>query len=95
MKHGNNLSSSILVNCGVKQSSVLCPSLFLNVMNSLLQQMRDLNCGGSIHGTFVGTAVHADNVDSSIAPNVQSVVSQSSEINNFVTSAALKLSLSL
>ena len=89
VKHGNKLSSSFLVNRGVKQGSVLSPSLFLIVMNSLLQRMRDLNCGGSIHGTFIGTAVHADDVRS-IAP-IQSVASQFSEINDFVTSAGLKL----
>ena len=51
-------------NRGVEQGSVISPSLFLIVMNSFLQQMRDLNCRGSIHGTFVGTAVHADDVHS-------------------------------
>ena len=86
----NNISSLFLVNRGVKQGSVLSPSLFLIVMNSLLQRMRNLNCGGSIHGTFIGTAVHADDARS-IAPNIQSVASQFSEINDFVTSASLKL----
>lgn len=82
MKHGNNLSSSFLVNQGVKQVSVLSPSLFLTVMNSLLQQMRDLILGGS---TFVGTADHAGDVRS-IVPNVHHGISQSSELLSVLVS---------
>ena len=55
-----------LISRGVKQGSVLSPSLFLVIINSLLQRMRQLNCGGSLHGTFVGSAVHADDVHSKL-----------------------------
>ena len=55
--------------------------------------MRQLNCGGSLHGTFVGSAVHADDVRS-IAPNIDSIVSQSSEIHSFASDVSLKLNKS-
>ena len=55
--------------------------------------MRQLNCGGSLHVTFVGSAVHADDVHS-IAPNIDSIVSQSSEIHYFASDVGLKLNKS-
>ena len=48
VNHDNKLSESFPVSRGVKQGSVLSPSLFLVIMNSLLQKMRHLNCGGSL-----------------------------------------------
>ena len=60
-------------------------------MNSL--RMRQLNCGGSLHSTFVGSAVHANDVRS-IAPNIDSIVSQSSEIHSFASDVGLKLNKS-
>ena len=52
--------------------------------------MRQLNCGGSLHGTFVGPVVHADDVHS-ISPNVDTIVPQSSEIHSFASDVGLKL----
>ena len=72
MKIHDVLSDPFPVNRGVKQGSVLSPALFLVVMNSLLKVMRSTNTGASLHGTFVGTAVHADDVRT-IAPSIQSV----------------------
>ena len=62
-------------------------------MNSLLKKMCNSNNGGSLHGTFVGIAIHADDV-CSIAPNIQSVISQSSDILSFTTDLGLKLNTS-
>ena len=62
-------------------------------MNSFLQRMRNLNSGGSLHGTFTGSAVHADDVRS-IAPSIQSIITQSSEINSFTNNVGLKLNTS-
>ena len=93
MKHQNVFSAPFPINRGVKQGSVLSPSLFLIVMNSLLKKMRNSNNGGSLHGTFVGIAIHADDVRS-IAPNIQSVISQSSDILSFTTDLGLKLNTS-
>ena len=93
VKHQNVFSAPFPINRGVKQGSVLSPSLFLIVMNSLLKKMRNSNNGGSLHGTFVGIAIHADDVRS-IAPNIQSVISQSSDILSFTTDLGLKLNTS-
>ena len=93
VKHQNVFSAPFPINRGVKQGSVLSPSLFLIVMNSLLKKMRNSNKGGSLHGTFVGITVHADDVRS-IAPNIQSVISQSSDILSFTTDLGLKLNTS-
>ena len=49
------------VNRGVKQGSVLSPTLFLIVMDVLLQRMKSRNCGLSIRGG-AGAAVHADDL---------------------------------
>ena len=43
-----HLSDAFLIGHGVKQGSVLSPSLFLTVMDSLLKRMRDRNVGSSI-----------------------------------------------
>ena len=93
VKHNNNLSTPFPVSRDVKQGSVLSPSLFLVIMNSLLQRMRSLNNGGSLHGIFAGSAVHADDVRS-IAPQCESIITQSSEIDSFTKDAGLKLNIS-
>ena len=62
-------------------------------MNSLLQRMRQLNIGGSLHGIFAGSAIHADDIRC-IAPSVDSTIAQSSEINSFTTDVGLKLNTS-
>ena len=46
VKHQNVFSAPFPINRGVKQGSVLSPSLFLIVMNSLLKKMRNSNNGG-------------------------------------------------
>ena len=90
VKHNDCLSTPFQISRGVKQGSVLSPSLFLIVMNTLLERMRNSNCGGSLHGYFIGTAVHADDVRC-IAPNIQSVTSQSSDIHSITADLGLKL----
>ena len=62
VKHNDHSSTPFQTSRGVKQGSVLSPSLFLIVMNTLLERMRNSNCGGSLQGYFIGTAVHADDV---------------------------------
>ena len=93
VKHNDCVSAPFLISRGVKQGSVLSPTLFLVIMNSLLQRMRSLNSGGSLHGFFAGSAVHADDLRS-IALSIDSSFSQSSEINSFTNDAGLKLNTS-
>ena len=87
------LSTPFDISRGVKQGSVLSPSLFLIVMNSLLQRMRPQKYGASLHGYFAGTAVHADDVRS-IAPMIRSITQQATEINSFVSNVGLSLNIS-
>ena len=93
VKLNNCLSAPFSISRGVKQGSVLSPSLFLVVMNSLLQRMRSKHNGGFLHGIFAGTAVHADDVRS-IALSIQSVISQYSDIHSFTSDVGLKLNAS-
>ena len=93
VKHENSLSAPFPVGRGVKQGAVVSPSLFLVIMNPLLQRMRQLNIGGSLHGIFAGSAIHADDI-CCIAPSVDSVIAQSSVINSFTTDVGLKLNTS-
>ena len=53
VKHENKLSAPFPVSRGVQHGSVLSPSLLM-IMNTLLQRMRHLNSGGSLHGIFAG-----------------------------------------
>ena len=62
MRLKNCLSDPFEVNRDVKQGSVLSPTLFLIVMDVLLQRMRSSNCGLSIRGVYAGAAVQADDL---------------------------------
>ena len=90
VKLHNCVSDPFLITGGVKQGSVLSPSLFLVVMNTLIQKLRSISCGASLQGIYTGTAIHADDVRC-IAPNVQSLLTQSSEIQSFTDEVGLKL----
>ena len=93
VKLHNRVSDPFLITRGVKQGSVLSPSLFLVVMNTLIQKLRSISCGASLQGIYTGTAIHADDVRC-IAPNVQSLLTQSSEIQSFTDEVGLKLNFS-
>ena len=93
VKFHNRVSDPFLITRGVKQGSVLSPSLFLVVMNTLIQKLRSISCGASLQGIYTGTAIHADDVRC-IAPNVQSLLTQSSEIQSFTDEVGLKLNFS-
>ena len=87
------MSDPFVVGRGVKQGSVLSPSLFLIVINSLIGRLRDKNYGTSLQGFFLGAAVHADDVRT-VATNKHSVMNQASEINSFTQDNNLNLNTS-
>ena len=86
MKYNDCLSTPFQISRGMKQGSVLSPSPFLIVM---LKRMRNSNCGGSLHGYFIGTAVHADDV-CYIAPNIQSSLLNHNAIYYITADVGLK-----
>ena len=55
----NQLSDPFIVERGVKQGSVLSPTLFLIVMDQLLKQLKGERYGLSVCQTYVGGAIHA------------------------------------
>ena len=77
----------------VKQGSVLSLTLFLIVMDVLLKQMRESSCGLSIRGTYMGAAIHADNLRTA-APSMESTASQADIIKDFTVDSCLKLNAS-
>ena len=52
---------------GVKQGSVLSPTLFLTAMDLLLKRLRESKCGLYVRGTYMGGAVHADDLRTTAA----------------------------
>ena len=50
------------VNCGIKQCSVLSPTLFIAVMDSLLSYLESSGLGLSVSGLNVGSSAHADDI---------------------------------
>ena len=64
---GMHTSNSFKISRGVKQGSVLSPTLFLMVMDLLLKRLRESECGLYVRGTYMGAAVHADDLRSTTA----------------------------
>ena len=81
------------VNRGVKQGSILSPTLFLTVMDSLLKEMRKERHGLSISQTYIGAAIHADDLRT-IAESKEAVKKQASVISTFAKAVKLKLNSS-
>ena len=86
----NDQLSTPKVKRGVKQGSVLSPTLFLTVMDSLLKQE---SYGLSVCGTYVGAAVHADDLRTS-ASSKDAVTKQANIISKFAKDTCLKLNVS-
>jgi len=74
----------------VRQGSVLSPSLFLLLMDSLLQKLKDANVGVAIDGIYVGSLAHADDLRSLTCDPHSSEV-QAKIINDFLTANFLQL----
>ena len=87
------VSDPFVVGRGVKQGSVLSPSLFLIIIIVMIGHLRDKNYGTSLQGFFLGAAVHADDVRT-VATNKHSVMNQASEINSFTQDNNLNLNTS-
>ena len=75
---------------GVKQGSVLSSTLFLTVMDLLLKQLRESKCGLYVRGTYMGGAVHADDLRTTAASS-DAISKQDAVINSFASVSCLKL----
>ena len=61
------LSEPFTIERGVKQGSVLSPTLFLIVMDQLLKQLKENNYGLSVCQTYAGAAIYADDLRTTAA----------------------------
>ena len=67
---GKMTSRSFTICRGVRQGSILSPILFLLVMDPLLQELRQISCGSSVCGLYLGAFSHADDIRT-LATNIQ------------------------
>ncbi len=87
----SQVSNSFDISRGVKQGSVLSPTLFLTVMDLLLKQLvRGSSCDLHVRGTFTCAAIHADDLQTT-AESAETILEQNSVINRFALNACLKL----
>ena len=76
-----------------KVLSVLSLTLFITVMDLLLQHLRERSCGLSVRGTYMGAAIHADDLCTSAA-SMDCVYQQDNVIKSFSSDTCLKLNTS-
>ena len=83
------LTGQFTVQRGVRQGSVLSPMLFLIVMESLLFELANANCGVSVQQIYTGSFGHADDLRC-VASNLLSVEQQASIVKSFTDRNFLK-----
>ena len=93
VKVNGHISSSFDICRGVRQGSVLSPTLFLAVMDILLKWLRESGHGLHVRGTYMGGAIHADDLRTTAASS-DSVTSQDKVIKSFTTESCLRLNTS-
>ena len=49
-----------MIECGVRQGSVISPTLFLVVIDSLLEKLKGAYAGITLDGVYLGSLGHAD-----------------------------------
>ena len=90
MKVNSGLSDPIQVNRGVKQGSVLSPTLFIAVIDSLLSFLESSGQGLTLLGLNVGCSAHADDVRAACL-SLSSAQTQGDFIDAFCKANSLKL----
>ena len=94
MKVNNKCSDSFPVKRGVKQGSVLSPTLFIAVVDSLLSFLESSGQGLTVLGLNVGNAAHADDVRAA-SISVTAAQTQGNLINAFCQANSLRLNAEL
>ena len=92
VKYGGSLSESFVVGRGVKQGSILSPTLFLMVMDPLLKALESSRLGLSVNNHFAGAFIHADDFRT-LCTSMDTLNQQMSFVKQFTESNFLKLNV--
>ena len=90
---GSQSSSPFTLQRGERQGSILSPSLFLLVMDPLLKQLQSASLGLSIHNTYAGGYLHADDIRT-LACSYSSMEAQIAMVSQFASDNFLTLNKS-
>ena len=91
VKVGNFLSDHLPIRRGIRQGSVMSPSLFNLVMDPLLAGLKSEDLGLSIQGLFLGAFAHANDIRTATT-NQDDTAEQVKNVASFVDRNGLKLS---
>ena len=93
VKLGNQLSKPFYIRRGIRQGSVLSPSLFNLVMDPLPTTLKSRGLGLSVNGLFLGAFAHADDIRTSARMSQNKLplwtLSQSPGVSDFAQRSAL------
>ena len=89
---GDQTSPSFSVSRGVRQGSVLSPTLFLLVIDPILLELNRRSSGPSICGLYLGAFAHADDIRT-LAINITDCKSQISYISEYISSQGPALNI--
>ena len=92
VKVGRQVSPSFSVSRGVRQGSVLSPTLFLLVMDPILLELSKRSCGPSVCGLYLGAFSHADDF-LTLSTNISDCKLQMMIVSEYASSQGLALNV--